>query len=77
MSTATEKQASDRIRALVVDDEPLARARMRTLLADHPDVDIVGECGNGADAIIAIDKHAPQLVFLDIQMPEQIGRAHV
>jgi two-component system LytT family response regulator len=73
VSPATEKQTPERIRALVVDDEPLARARMRTLLADHPDVDIVGECGNGADAIIAIDKHAPQLVFLDIQMPELDG----
>ena len=48
------------IRALVVDDEPLARARMRTLIADHPDIEIVGECGNGADAILAIEKHTPR-----------------
>ena len=73
MSAATEKQTSTMIRALVVDDEPLARARMRTLIADHPDIEIVGECGNGADAILAIEKHAPQLVFLDIQMPELDG----
>ena len=73
MSPATEKQTSTMIRALVVDDEPLARARMRTLIADHPDIEIVGECGNGADAILAIEKHTPQLVFLDIQMPELDG----
>jgi len=73
VSAATEKKDPARIRALVVDDEPLARARMRTLIADHPDLEIVGECGNGADAILAIEKHSPDLVFLDIQMPELDG----
>jgi len=73
VSAATEKQTTPMIRALVVDDEPLARARMRTLIEDHPDVEIIGECGNGAEAILAIEKHSPQLVFLDIQMPEIDG----
>ena len=73
MTTVTGKRIPAMVRALVVDDEPLARARMRTLLADHPDVEIVAECGNGADAILAIEKHAPELVFLDIQMPELDG----
>ena len=73
MSAATPKEAPAMMRALVVDDEPLARARMRTLIADHPDIEIVAECGNGADAILAIEKHAPDIVFLDIQMPELDG----
>ncbi len=73
MNAAAEKRDPARIRALVVDDEPLARARMRTLIADHPELEIVGECGNGADAILAIEKHSPDLVFLDIQMPELDG----
>lgn len=73
MITAADTKTPAMVRALVVDDEPLARARMRTLLADHPDVQIIAECGNGADAILAIEKLSPELVFLDIQMPELDG----
>jgi two-component system LytT family response regulator len=73
VSAASDKKLPAMVHALVVDDEPLARARMRTLLADHPDVEIVAECGNGADAILAIEKYSPELVFLDIQMPELDG----
>jgi two-component system, LytTR family, response regulator len=73
MTDVTSTRPPAVLRALVVDDEPLARARMRTLLGDHPEVIIVGECGNGADAIVAIEEHTPDLVFLDIQMPELDG----
>jgi two-component system LytT family response regulator len=59
----------DRIRTLIVDDEPLARQRLRTLLAAAPDFEIVGECGDGAEAVTAISERAPDLVFLDVQMP--------
>jgi len=65
------------VRALVVDDEPLARAGMRGLLADDPDVALVGECANGGEAIAAIRTHAPDLVLLDVQMPEVDGFAVV
>jgi DNA-binding response OmpR family regulator len=62
-----------RIRALIVDDEPLARARLRGLLAKHADMQPVGECAEGAEAIAAIDRMRPEVVFLDIQMTETSG----
>jgi two-component system LytT family response regulator len=61
------------LRAVIVDDEPLARERVRTFLAAEPDVRIVAECANGADAVTAITKHKPDLVFLDVQMPRLNG----
>jgi two-component system, LytTR family, response regulator len=61
------------IRAMIVDDEPLARRRIRDLLAAVPDVDVVAECANGRDAIRAIEASLPDLLFLDIQMPEVDG----
>jgi two-component system, LytTR family, response regulator len=63
----------DTLRALVIDDEPLARAHIRSLLAADPEVDIVAECGNGRDAVRAVRELEPDLVFLDIQMPELDG----
>lgn len=57
------------LRALVVDDEPLGRERLRTLLADDPEVEIVGECADGRSAVEAVRDLAPDLVFLDVQMP--------
>jgi two-component system LytT family response regulator len=62
-----------KIRALIVDDEPLARKRIYLFLRDEPDVEIVGECVNGTDAIKQIGRHIPDLVFLDVQMPEVDG----
>ncbi len=62
-----------KIRALIVDDEPLARKRIHLFLRDEPDVEIVGECVNGTDAIKQIGRHIPDLVFLDVQMPEVNG----
>ncbi|HEX6307970.1 MAG TPA: LytTR family DNA-binding domain-containing protein [Longimicrobiales bacterium] len=57
------------IRTLIVDDEPLARAGLRNRLRLHEDIDIVGECGDGAEAIERIELLEPDLVFLDIEMP--------
>jgi two-component system LytT family response regulator len=62
-----------RIRALVVDDEPLARRRIMKLLAHDAEVETIGECADGYEAIAAINSHAPDLVFLDVQMPELDG----
>jgi two-component system, LytTR family, response regulator len=61
------------IRAAIVDDEPLARRRIRNLLAEARDVELVAECANGRDAIEALDASPPDLLFLDIQMPEIDG----
>ena len=57
------------LRTLIVDDEPLARDRLRNFLKAEPDVEVAGECGNGTEAIALIRSAAPDLVFLDMQMP--------
>ncbi|GAA5077028.1 LytR/AlgR family response regulator transcription factor [Lysobacter panacisoli] len=62
-----------RLRALIVDDEPLARRGLEIRLEAHPDVEIVGEYGDGASAIEALREHRPDLVFLDVQMPGMDG----
>jgi two-component system LytT family response regulator len=62
-----------KIRALIADDEPLARERIRTLLAHEADIDVVAECADGRETVRAIQKLTPDLVFLDIQMPELSG----
>jgi two-component system LytT family response regulator len=61
------------IRAAIVDDEPLARRRIRNLLMEAADVEIVAECANGKDAIDLLEESPPDLLFLDIQMPEIDG----
>ena len=61
------------LRAVIVDDEPLARSLLREYLAAHPDVAIVAECGNGFEAVKAVAECAPDLLFLDIQMPKLDG----
>jgi two-component system LytT family response regulator len=58
-----------KIRTLIVDDEPLARERLRSLLEREESVEIIGECGSGTDAIAAIRRDTPDVVFLDMQMP--------
>jgi len=60
---------SNKIRVLVVDDEPLARRGIRQLLDSETDFEIVGECKNGREAVSALEKLSPELIFLDIQMP--------
>jgi two-component system, LytTR family, response regulator len=61
------------LRVLLVDDEPLVRQGIRDFLEDEPDLVIVGECGNGVEALEAIARERVDLVFLDIQMPELDG----
>ena len=65
------------IRALVVDDQPMARERLVSLLAREPDVEVIGSCGAGVEAVAAIRTTGPDLVFLDMQMPELDGLAVV
>ena len=62
-----------RLRVLVVDDEPLARDCIRLALRPHTDVEIIGECSSGEEATAAILDLAPDLVFLDVQMPDLGG----
>src|SRR5262249_32286660 len=57
------------IRCMIVDDEPLARRRLRRLLRDHADVEIIAECRSGREAVEAIEQVRADLVFLDVQMP--------
>jgi two-component system LytT family response regulator len=68
MNTALET-----IRTVVVDDEPLARDRLLRLLRAEEDVTVVAECGSGACAVEAVEEHRPDLVFLDIHLPEMDG----
>lgn len=62
-----------RIRALVVDDEPLARTNLAVLLRRDLDIELVAECGSGAEALVEIRRQKPDLLFLDVQMPECDG----
>src|SRR5436190_19789662 len=62
-----------KIRTLIVDDEAPARARIRQLLKEEADFEIVGECANGRQAVAAIQKQRPDLIFLDVQMPRLGG----
>ena len=62
-----------KIRALIVDDEPLARQRIRLLARDEPALELIGECGSAADALAVIGRDLPDLLFLDVQMPEMDG----
>jgi two-component system LytT family response regulator len=64
---------SQTIKALIIDDEPLARKRIRALLKNYPDIEAIGECANGQEAIQAIRESAPDLIFLDVQMPGMDG----
>ncbi len=64
---------SSRIRTLIVDDEPLARERTRKLLEKSEDIDVIGECGDGEEALASIKELRPDLVLLDVQMPELDG----
>jgi two-component system LytT family response regulator len=57
------------IRVLIIDDEQLPRARIKALLGEDQEIEIIGECADGRKAVAAIKKHAPDLIFLDIQMP--------
>ncbi|WP_260736171.1 LytR/AlgR family response regulator transcription factor [Tunturiibacter lichenicola] len=67
------KELPERVRTLVVDDEPLARSNLMVLLGLHPEIEIVRECGSGAEALSAVRELKPDLVFLDVEMPECDG----
>ena len=62
-----------RIRAIVVDDEPAARDVVITLLAEHERIELIGEATNGIEAVEVIRRLKPELVFLDVQMPDLDG----
>jgi two-component system, LytTR family, response regulator len=72
-AAAQAERTAAKIRTLIADDEPLARERLRALLARHSDIDVIGECSNGADAIEAIGELRPDLVLLDVEMPQVDG----
>ena len=74
-SAAPLPSTPTKIRTLIVDDEPLARDKIRFLLAKDPDIEITGEAANGQDAVDLIEQKCPDLVFLDIQMPGLDGFA--
>jgi len=63
------------LRVLIVDDEPLARRRLVRLLANEPDVSVVGECGDGASAVRALERLSPDLLLLDVRLPGMDGLA--
>jgi two-component system, LytTR family, response regulator len=65
--------ANRKRKALIVDDEELARKLLREMLASHPEIEVVGECGNGMEAVKAVAEHKPDLLFLDVQMPKLSG----
>jgi len=63
----------NRWRALIVDDEELARHVIREFLQSHPEIDIAAECANGMEAVKAVAEYKPNLIFLDVQMPKLTG----
>lgn len=62
-----------KVRALIIDDEPLARDRLRKFLSKSKEVELIGECADGLEAIERIQQESPDLIFLDVQMPELDG----
>jgi two-component system LytT family response regulator len=65
--------AENKIGALIVDDEELARQVLRELLQAHPEIHVLAECANGFEAVKAVTEHKPDLIFLDVQMPKLTG----
>jgi two-component system LytT family response regulator len=65
--------SAKKIKTLIVDDEPLARRTIRDLLETDPEIEIIGECGSGSEAVNFLRKQSPDLLFLDIQMPGMNG----
>lgn len=61
------------IRTIIVDDEPSARTRIQRLLTNDPEIEVITECRNGTEAVDAVMKHRPDLLFLDVQMPHVNG----
>lgn len=61
------------IKALIIDDEPLARTIVKEYIQHFPDIQVVAECGDGFEGIKAVNRHQPHLIFLDVQMPKING----
>jgi len=62
-----------KIRVIIIDDERLARDELKRAIANYPDLEVIAEAANARDAAVLIEKHRPELIFLDIQMPERSG----
>jgi len=73
MTNVEGRNSTMKIRTLIVDDEPLARERLTELLRPEPELELIGECADGVTAVAQIRQLAPDLVFLDVQMPELDG----
>lgn len=71
--TASDATRGDRVRVLIVDDEPVARAGLRNMLEATPWVDCIGDAASGPGAVEAINTFKPELVFLDVEMPGFTG----
>jgi two-component system LytT family response regulator len=69
------EKAPRRFRALIVDDERLSRQRLKRMLAGDPEIEVLAECRSGEEAITAVRAHAPDILFLDVEMPEVDGFA--
>ncbi|MGB8659945.1 MAG: response regulator, partial [Candidatus Acidiferrum sp.] len=67
------KKDVTKIRALIVDDEDLARLVLRELIQARPEMEVIAECANGFEAVKAVAEHKPDLIFLDVQMPKLSG----
>src|SRR6267154_1684326 len=66
-------RAAGKIRAVIVEDEELARQVLREMLQSHTEIEIIGECANGFEAVKMIPELKPDLLFLDVQMPKLDG----
>ena len=73
MSGNQNPQPGKKVRAIIIEDEELARQILREMLKPHPEVEIVGECANGFDAVKMVPELKPDLLFLDVQMPKLDG----
>ena len=69
----TAQETEHKTRAVIVEDEELARRLLRELLKRHPEVEVVGECANGFEAVKMVPELKPDLLFLDIHMPKLDG----
>ena len=73
MTMNLTSETQKKIRAVLVDDEQLARQVLREFVAAHADMEIVAECSNGFEAVKAVTEQKPDLIFLDVQMPKLDG----